>query len=94
MQVICALTLRDLDFVAEFDGKPVHSVTEVESVDEYDEKYGIVQEWGKKKTIEGHRAYQVRALLAMAVPSGEVMRTDLWEDIEGCRGKTGGWNAR
>lgn len=58
-QIICALILRDFDFVAEFDGQPVQEVVEVESVNEYDPPDNVtVGTWGKRKTIEGHRCYQ------------------------------------
>jgi cytochrome P450 len=54
-KVIMALAMRDFDFVAEFDGKKCDSWTPIETVDEFkDGRPG-----SERRTIEGHRCYQV-----------------------------------
>ncbi|RVX71121.1 hypothetical protein B0A52_03487 [Exophiala mesophila] len=56
-KVLLATVVKDIDFTAEYDGKPVESWTPIETRDEYkDQRPGY-----EKMTIEGHRAYQVLA---------------------------------
>jgi len=54
-RIILALTVRDFDFVAEYDGVKCESWTPVETVDEF--KDGISGR--ETRTIEGHRCYQI-----------------------------------
>ena len=61
-RIILALAVRDFDFVAEYDGVKCESWTPVETVDEF--KDGINGK--ERRTIEGHRCYQV--LLGAAKP--------------------------
>jgi cytochrome P450 len=54
-RVIMALAMRDFDFVAEFDGEKCDTWTPIETVDEFrDGRPGV-----ERRTIEGHRCYQI-----------------------------------
>lgn len=54
-RILLACIVKEVDFTAEFDGKKIDSWTPIETVDEFAD--GIPG--AKRRTIEGHAAYQV-----------------------------------
>ena len=63
-RILLACVVKEVDFTAEYDGKKIDSWTPIETVDEYAD--GIPGT--KRRTIEGHAAYQV--LSGAANPAG------------------------